>query len=57
MIPTSINTSSFLAYLLDPNSEIQCLTVNEKYQALNFVKEKYGETSLLSNLLKFIVCI
>ena len=39
-----------------PTPDIQCLTVNEKDQALNFLKEKYGETSLLNIFLKFIVC-
>lgn len=51
----ALTPAHFLAYLLDPNSEVQCLTLNEKDQAVNFVKEKYGETSLLSILLKFIV--
>ena len=33
---------------------MQCLTVNEKDQALNFVIKKYGEAFLL-NILKFFV--
>lgn len=47
----AVTLAHFLAYFLDPNLEVQCLKVNEEDQVLNC-----GETSLLSILLKSIVC-
>ena len=47
-----LNTSSFFIYLLDPTSDMQCLTFNEKDQALNFVKKKSMRNLLFKHTTK-----